>query len=721
MARRDQLKLPDEGRKLSGPPLRKASVPPDPRLKFPGESEGPTRLNARASADEFDAQLKWLAIAFSGVLVLLILQLYNLQIVKGNEFYEVSDRNFIRVVELTPDRGLILDANGLVLAENRPVYDVYITPEIIRHRLERLRPDAVNPLDTLAGIVNLTPSAQRALVDRIADKNRRADILVARNISRDTLARIVTATPRISGVFIHTSQQRHYPLDEVAAHMLGYVNEISKEELDSLSGYGYRAGEYIGRSGIEQSYEALLRGAPGLLRSVVDVNGQAKNLEVARQLLGAYREVSPVSGKNLELTLDTRLQEAIDEIGKAQPSMAVVALDPRDGSVLALYSRPGFNPNSWSGRLSREEKREIDDSPYHPLINKSVYAWAPGSTYKIVSAFAALGENVFDAETKVRCTGRTEYGGRTFRCHRRSGHGWVDIVEAMRVSCDVYFYEAGIRLGMDTLADYAYHFGFGQRAGVGITAERAGLVPTREWHNTHTVGGFVGGFTLGAAIGQDVVQVSPLQLALSYAAIANGGRLYYPRLVDRVTTTEGRVVFEYPRRVRNVLPFSDEHMGLVIQGLEAVVSTGSSRWPQLPYVSIAGKTGTAQVASLDTLRFRDDEIIWKQRDHAWFAAFAPIEDPRIAIAVLVEHGGSGSSVATPIALEIIDKYFRDVLGWNEEINSVASNRASSGQLEEIMATPRVQEFRGAELDIRSDELLSRHAGTGTAALWEARR
>lgn len=708
MARRDKLRLPDAPKKLLGPVERRTALPPDARLSMPGKGESPGRLNARASVDEFDSQLKWLGLAFSVVLILLLAKLYHLQIIKGEEFYEVSDRNFIRVVELTPDRGLILDANGAVLAENRPVYDVYLTPEIIRHRLERLRAGAPNPVDNLATIVNITPAAKEALLARIADSSRRADILVARNISRDVLAKLVTSNPRIPGVFIHTSQQRHYPLDEVASHMLGYVNEISKEELDSLRGYGYRAGEFVGRSGIEQSYEALLRGAPGLRRSVVDVNGQAQNLEAARQLLGAYREVSPVPGKNLELTLDTRLQEAIDEIAADQPSMAVVAIDPRDGSVLALYSRPGFNPNSWSGRLSREEKREIDDSPYHPLINKAVYAWAPGSTYKIVSAFAALGENVFDKDTKVRCVGRTEYGGRVFRCHNRSGHGWVDLVEALRVSCDVYFYEAGIRLGMDTLADYGYHFGFGQRAGVGVSSERAGLVPTREWHNTHTPGGFVGGFTLGAAIGQDVVQVSPLQLAMSYAALANGGKLYYPRLVNRVTTTEGRVVFEYPRRVRSELPYSEEHKQLVIDGLMAVVTTGGRNWGALPYTTVAGKTGTAQVAALDTLRFRDSEIIWKQRDHAWFAAFAPVDDPRIAVAVLVEHGGSGSAVATPIALRVIDTYFRRVLGWNEEIQAFTTGQVGADTLAEIMATPRPTEFQSANLDIESTELLTRH-------------
>lgn len=709
MARRDRLTLPDSTEKRPAAPTGRRLAPPDVRLDMPGDAASGARLNARTSVDEFDRQLLWLAGLFGLVLLILLGNLYHLQVVKGDEFYQFSDRNFIRVEELTPDRGLIIDANAQVIAENRPVYDVYVTPEILRYRLERLDANAADPIALLAEIVNLTPEATETLRQRVNDSSRRADILVARNISRDALARVVTAHNRLPGTFVHTAQQRHYPLDEVASHLLGYMNEVSARELEELGGYGYHAGEYIGRSGIEQSFEAILRGAPGLRRDVVDVRGNAQHLDVARQLLGAYREVSPIPGKNLVLTLNTRLHEIIDEVGREHPSLSVVAVDPRDGAVLAIYSRPGFNPNAWSGRLSREEKREIDDNPYHPLINKSLYSWAPGSVYKVVSAMAAVEEGVFDAETRVRCTGATEYGGRTFRCHNRRGHGWVDFHEAMRVSCDVYYYEVGIRLGMDTLADHAYHFGFGQRSGIGVGNERAGLVPTREWHNTHTRGGFVGGFTLGAVIGQDVVQASPLQIAMAYAAIANGGNLYYPRLVDQITTADGRVVFEYPRRVRNTLPYSRASFDMLIDSLKAVVETGSSRWKPLGYVDVAGKTGTAQVASLDRLRFRDDEIIWEQRDHAWFAAFAPIENPRIAIAVLVEHGGSGSAVAAPIALRIIDQYFRDVMGWDAEIRDALASSRTTGGLEELLPTPEASSFGARSMDISARELLTRHS------------
>jgi penicillin-binding protein 2 len=383
----------------------------------------------------------------------------------------------------------------------------------------------------------------------------------------------------------------------------------------------------------------------------------------------------------------------------------VAAVDPRDGSILGLYSSPAFNPNAWSGRLSTQEKQEIDENPYHPLLDKAVYAWAPGSTYKIVGAIAALEEGVFDPDTTVKCRGRIEYGGRVFRCWKRSGHGWMKLEEAIENSCDVYFYELGIRLGMDTLADYAYQLGFGQRAGIGVPGERSGLVPTREWHEQNTEGGFVGGFTLGAAIGQDVVQVTPVQLALSYAAIANGGTLYYPRLIDEISTAEGRVVFEYPTRVRNELPFAEATMEHVRNGLESVVETGSGSASQLEYVDAAGKTGTAQVASLDSLRVGDDGVLWKYRDHAWFATYAPAEDPRIAVVVFVEHGGQGSQVAAPIAMNIVDRYFREVMGWNEEIQ--VSTNSDRKDFQAVLNQPRAIDIGGrSALEMSLTDILS---------------
>lgn len=661
------------------------------------------RLNARDGVDEYDRQLRWLSVLFLGVLLALAGKLYQLQVVRGQEFFELADRNFIRAEELTPDRGLIMDAWRTTLAENRPVYDVYLTPEIVRYNQDRRD---IDPVEALAELLSLSEERRADIRAQVANTARRADILVAQNISRDVLARVLTHEADLPGVFIHTSQQRHYPLDDVAAHLLGYMNEVSPEELEELASLGYHRGDYVGRSGIERSFEALLRGAPGLRREVVDVNGQAENLEVAQELLGAYREVAPVPGKNIELTLDTRLQRVIEDVVADEHSVAVVAVDPRDGSVLAVYSQPGFNPNAWSGRLSREELQEINANPYDPLLNKALYTWAPGSTWKVVSAFAALEEGVFDEETRVRCNGSIEYGGRTFRCHNRAGHGWVDMREALRVSCDVYFYEAGIRLGMDTLADYAHQFGFGQRSGVGVGGERAGLVPTREWHNQNTPGGFVGGFTLGAVIGQDVIQASPLQLAVAYAAIANGGHLYYPRLVDRVTTADGRVVFEYPRRERATLPYAPEHMQIVREGLEAVVANESFDDERLGYVGIAGKTGTAQVASLDTV-LRGAEVPWERRDHAWFSAYGPIEEPRISLTVLVEHGGSGGAVAAPLAMEIMDRYLRDVLGLQREI--AAAESGDRAALDELLPTPRVSDPGMSDaLDISAFELLSRH-------------
>lgn len=680
------------------------------------ESDDPGRLNNRKGVDEFDARLKFLAILFVIPMLFLAARLYTLQVAHGEEFYELSDRNFIRSVELTPDRGRIFDANERVLAENRPVYDIYVTPEIARLRLQRIvneradesqDPTTIPPdlIRLLSELMHLSQQETVELRERVADTTRRADILVDRNISREELARVETRREDLPGVFVRVSQHRHYPYGELTAHVVGYMNEVSGPELEELRRFGYHRGDYIGRAGIERSFEEVLRGAPGLRRQVIDVNGNAQNLEVAQQLLGAYREMPPVPGKNLHLTIDMELQEIIDEVVSGEHSVAVAAVDPRDGSILGLYSRPSFNPNAWSGRLSAQEKQEIDENPYHPLLDKAIYAWAPGSTYKIVGAIAALEEGIFDPESQIRCRGSIEYGGRVFRCWKRSGHGWMNLEQAIEQSCDVYFYELGIRLGMDTLADYAYQLGFGQRSGLGLPGERAGLIPTREWHEQNTTGGFVGGFTLGAVIGQDVVQVSPVQLALSYAALANGGTLYYPRLIDRITTAEDRVVFEYPARVRNELPFSEATMDLVTHGLEMVMETGSGSAQHLEYVNSGGKTGTAQVAALDSLRIGEDGILWKYRDHAWFAAYAPAEEARIAVVVLVEHGGAGSTVAAPLAMRIIDRYFREVMGWDDEIQQATSGDAQN--LQRVLAQPQAIDVGGREaLELNITDILS---------------
>ncbi len=648
----------------------------------------PGRLNARRDLREFDGRLRLLIVLFAIPILGLVWRMYKLQVAQGEYYYELSNDNFVRESELTPNRGLIYDRNGTIIADNRPVYDAYITPEVFGENEAAL--------DLLEQILNLSES-RRAWIDRRLAGDSLADILVGRDVTRNQLAMLETNASAIPSLFVRVRQHRTYPLNDLVAHLIGYMNEVSEDELGDLRRYGYRRGDYVGRNGIEHTYEAVMRGAPGLRRRVINAHGHTQDEETARQLLGDYQEVAPVPGKNLHLTLDIGLQQAMEERLRQEHSAAAVAVDPRDGSIIGLFSEPTFDPNAWSGRLTPQEYAEINANPYHPMMNKAIVAWFPGSTYKVVTAFAALEEGVFDPETRIHCSGQILYGGRPFRCWNRGGHGWMNLRSALSNSCDIYFYEAGMRLGMDTLANYAYDFGFGATPGLGLQGEQAGVVPTREWHERNSEMGFVGGLTLSTAVGQGDTRISPVHLAMAYAAIANDGTVFYPRLVDRVTTADEHVVFEYPARVRRRLPYSDLHMDLVQEGLVAVVAEGTARSLAFNWMNVAGKTGTAQVASLSSLRLRDNEVIWKQRDHAWFVAYAPVEDPRIVVSVIVEHGGQGSRVAAPIAFDILDAYFRDVLELDEEVEAAQVSSRGRAELQNLLAMPVASELAGGDL------------------------
>jgi penicillin-binding protein 2 len=632
--------------------------------------------SSRSDLREFDGRLRLLAILFAIPMCVLGYRLYQLQIVQGAAYYQLANENFVREVELAPERGRIVDAQGRVLAENRPSYDVYASPQVLASRPEAF--------ELALSVLNVSEESGETLRQRILARGVR-DIVLRRDISRDQVAQLETRNTELPGVYVVVSQRRHYPYDALAAHLLGYMNEVTARELDAWEDLGYHPGDYVGRSGLERAFEPILRGAPGLDRQVIDVSGNVQNEHVNRQLLGDYRHVDPVPGKNLVLTVDMELQAIMEEAAGDALSGGVVALDPRDGTILGMFSKPGFNPNAWSGRLSEQEKRQSDNNPFHPMLDKTVLSWFPASTYKFITAIAGLEEGQITDETTIECPGYFDYGNRRFHCWNRYGHGELNLREAMAVSCDVFFYQVGLELGIDTLASYAYEFGFGERPGLGLNGESAGVVPTRAWHEENSPGGFQYGFTVNTSVGQGDTRTSPLQLALAYGAIANGGTLYYPRLVDRITTWDDSIVFEYPGRVRRELRVSDEHLADVVSGLRAVVhdEIGTAHATELPWMNVAGKTGTAQVRSLGTERLQDGEVIHWDRDHAWFVAFAPIEEPQFVVAVFLEHGGQGSTAAAPVAMRIVDRYFREVLGWDESVEMVTFE-GDSAEITDLM-------------------------------------
>lgn len=631
------------------------------------------RLDTRSELEAYQGKARWLLIAFLIPFLAIVGRLWQLQITDTAQMRDKARNNLVRTSELPADRGLIYDANRNLVAENRVAYDVHVDPRHFKKNTEAL--------SLLRDYLNLSGDEVRKIERK--SKNTSARTFIARrDVTRDQVALIESNLLHLPGVEVVTRAHRYYPFNELGAHMLGFMNEISARELDELDEYGYRPGDYVGRTGLERSYEAILRGSPGLERKVVNARGVPQGEDEARELLGEYRRVEPVPGRNLVLTANMELQEIMLEAFSKHTSGASVAIDPRDGSILGMLSKPTFNPNSWTGRLSAEEKRRVDNDPFKPMLDKTTQSNFPGSTFKLVTALAAVSEGHIKPDETLKCPGFYEFGKRRFHCWHRAGHGGVDMTDSLKYSCDVYYYKTGEKLGMDVLARYAYMFGFGERTGLGINGEQRGRVPTKDWHRKNSPEGFQHGFTLSTAVGQGDTRVTPLQLALAYGALANGGTLYHPRLVDKIETAEGREVFKYPKRVRREIEAPEGLLEKINVGMASVVNEmhGTVYNHRLDYVAVAGKTGTAQVRGFSSQRLSNGEVILRHRDHSWFVGYAPVENPEIVVVTFVEHGGSGSKVAAPVAMNIIDRYFREIKGVDPEAEKALAraNRRNQG-------------------------------------------
>jgi len=599
----------------------------------------------------YEGRYRWLAMAGLLVVAVIVGRLWYLQLVQGDQYYRASEENIIKTEEIDPPRGRMVDRNGVALARNRSSFEIVITPHILREH------DVDRTLRRLERYLNLTDERVDALREKIADRNR--ELTVHSEATRKQVARLETDKMRLPGVDIRVDSKRYYPLNSVTAHAIGFMGEVGGDELDRLRHLGYRPGDYIGRMGLEEAFEPILHGSPGLRRQVVDARGIPQGGVESRLLLGDRRRIEPIPGRDLHLTLDAELQLMVAEAMKSYPSGAVVALDPRDGSVRALYSKPSFNPNSWSGQLSQLEKMRTDNDPFKPMLDKTVSAYFPGSIFKIAGAYAGLNTGMFDTKEEVHCPGYYEFGGRKFRCWKWGGHGDVNMREAIQHSCDVYFYKLAERLGIDRIAEHAFKFGFGEATGIPHNDESRGRVPTKEWHRTNSPNGYQHGFALNTVLGQGDTLVTPLQTALAYGAVANGGDVYYPRIVDEVRTGTGETVFEVPSRVRKTVGLEEDQLAAIRDGLWRVVNTdgGTASGAELDEIEVAGKTGTAQVHSIGRVRIKNRNKMFQLRDHAWFASYAPADAPEIVVVVFLEHAGHGGKHAAPVATDIIKGYF----------------------------------------------------------------
>jgi len=578
-------------------------------------------------------------------------RLWQLQIVEGDRFRTLSEKNRIRLKRLPSIRGLMLDRTGRVVAGNHPSFDVILVPE-----------DVQNRLTTLHTLVSYLPEAAGFLEGKAPRNPRRPayeGISVARDISWDTLAAIEAHQLDLPGVTVEASLKRFYTAGNLAAHLVGYIGEVNQTEI--AENKRYRQGDLVGKVGLEKAWEEHLRGYNGGQQIEVDATGRK---------LRVLDEVKTRPGYNLHLTLDVELQEQVEQaLGEAEGSVVVLAVET--GEVLALASRPTFDPNLFALSIKPNEWRTLVEDPLRPLTNRALQGqYPPGSTFKPITALAALEEGIITPETQFNCQGSLPFGGRTFHCWKRPGHGWVDLKQALAQSCDVYFYKVGLRLGIQNIAQYARRFWLGQDLKLQLEAA-SGVIPDVEWKRRRFNAPWYEGETLSVVIGQSYVLTTPIQMAVATAALANGGVVYRPFFVTQVSDADGESIQSYSPEVITRIDIPEEHLHVVRDGMREVVhgERGTGKKALLPYVEVAGKTGTSQVVS--RIHDEEEEVPRHHRDHAWFIAFAPVQNPQIAVACLIEHAGKGGgAAAAPVVRQVLEAYFRIVEQRNLENDGI---------------------------------------------------
>ncbi|WP_078121469.1 penicillin-binding protein 2 [Thiosocius teredinicola] len=584
-----------------------------------------------------------------GLLVLLavgalVWRMVQLQVVSHEHFTTLSRENRVKVVPLPPTRGLIYDRKGVLLAQNRPAYSLEITPE-----------QAGNLNDTLAGLGQIIEISEEDLERfwKLRKRKRRFDSVPIRvNLTQEETAQFAVHRHRFPGVDIKTQLLRHYPHDLKTTHVLGYVGRVSQRDLEQIDVSNYAGTSHIGKNGVEKSYESALHGSVGFEQ--VEVNAAGRKVRTLEQ-------TPPAPGVDIHLHLDIELQQvAMDAFG--DNNGAAVAINPKNGGVLAFVSQPGYDPNLFVEGISTKNYQALQQDDARPLYNRALRGqYPPGSTVKPFMGLAGLETGVIQYDSSVYCPGffRLPGNAHRYRDWKKTGHGSMDVENAIVQSCDVFFYKLAYDVGVDRLHTFLSQFGFGGQTGIDLVGESTGLLPSREWKRRARNQPWYPGETLIMGIGQGYFLTTPLQLAAATAAIANNGTFYTPHVVDHLRSRDTGEIAPIPPSahqipIKQLQNWIDVHTGManVVEGRR-----GTAKRIRNEKYRIAGKTGTAQVFTVaQDEEYDEEELEKKLRDHALFIAYAPIDDPQIAVAVVVENGGHGGSVAAPIARAIMDAY-----------------------------------------------------------------
>lgn len=588
---------------------------------------------------ESKQRILMISFVVGAIFLILLLRLWHLQILNADDYRSMSENNRLRFVPIAASRGAIMDRNGKVLVSNRPSFSLAVVPQEVK--------DKDSLLDRLSTLLGLDRGELDERWKKIKGRAKYYPVVLASNITRDQVEIIEENRLRLPGVEVEMKPVREYAANLLAAHLLGYIGEISDEEIDRKGFEDYNLGDYIGKNGIERSWEHELHGDDGGRQLEVDARGR-----VLRTISESY----PTVGNSVVLTIDAAVQKQA-EAAFGEQAGAAVALDVNSGEVLAFVSNPAFDPSLFSGKLPADIWKSYLDDKRHPLENKALTGqYPPGSTFKVITALAGLEAGLINDSTSVTCRGSYELGGSTFKCWNKSGHGSTNLKKSLRESCDVYYYTLGEKLGVDLIAQTARKFMLGAPMGVGLSNEKPGLIPTAEWKQKRFGKRWYHGETMPVSIGQGAVLMTPIQMASMIATVANDGTVYRPFLVKRIVDADGKLLKEFKPEIINRTGISPDKFRLIKQGLFAVVNEpgGTGSMARLYDVRVAGKTGTSQV-----VKMRDSKrgTPYQFRDHALFVAFAPYDKPEIAVAVVVEHGEHGGAAAAPIAGRILRAYF----------------------------------------------------------------
>ncbi len=623
-----------------------------------------SRLDVYESG-QLKPKFRILIVLVSVMMVILAFRLWYMQIIKGDSFRQRSENNSLRLRKIKPLRGLIMDRNRRIVADNRPSFDVVFIPDKTR--------DIKKTIEKINGFYSA--SALEQIESPVIPERMRSfvPIIIERNATMAEIAAVEIHSHELPGVVTEITPVRHYEHGEAIAQTIGVTGEVSRRDIERAADGNLAPGDNVGKFGIEKSLDAHIRGKSGAEQ--VEVNAAGK-------IVRSLGKITPTSGNNVILTIDMELQLAAwHAIGGRKG--AVVALNPQNGEVLALLSSPSFDPNLFSVELSAATWEKLANDPEHPMENRAVTGqYPPGSTFKPIVAAAALETGTVTPDSAIYCKGVFAFGNRKFHDWKRDGHGEISLHRAIVESCDVYFYNLGTLLDVDVIAKYARGFGFGAPTGIDLPREKSGLVPTRQWKKERFKAPWYAGETVPVSIGQGYNLATPLQLANAYAALANGGIIYRPRIVKQIEAPDGRIVQLFETEKSGVLPVSARNMEVINKGLWGVVNEpgGTGHALKGTQHDVCGKTGTAQVvgARRDAGGRQINVLNAETNDHALFVCFSPCEKPEIAIAVVVENGGHGGTAAAPVARKLVDVYFSQKIRARQ--NSQKPGALSTGEV-----------------------------------------